>query len=442
LDRPILAAILALFSASLVIAATAIPPWQNPDEPQHLMMVRLIQMHGPDFVLGADVDPAGERAILRSMVQHRWWEHYGRLPPDPPPTSFAEGPARVVDAYFGPPDGGSRLYYRAVAAVFRHAGIDDLLQQLYTMRAMAAGWSLLTLVCAWAGTRTLLGAHPALVVTSLMALHPQFALVSTTASPDAFVNLAGAVVWWRAAVLITGVTRARDVLLLLAAAVAAFLTRRVGATLVASATAIAVVCLRVPLIDYWRRRRWHLLGGGIALAAAVGLVLSTAPADLQRAIEFSSRFEVRQSARTIFANIDRLPTFLSGLFSTFWLSAGWLRYPAPAWWLLITIVLVVGAAAGLTRVRTMTERRAVRLAGFMVLLQTAVIVAFYFGMLQTGAQGRYLFPVLPAVFCLLWVGYSSLPGLRTRPVPSLLLVGVMAFLNVTGWILVVFPPYF
>src|SRR5678809_709105 len=129
-SRPALVAVLAICLSQLAIALVIVPPWQHPDEPQHLQTVRRILTDGADFSLEKR-DLVDERTIMASMARYRWWEFYGRETPTPLPASFEEGPARVVDGYFGPPDGGSRLYYRGVAALFRATGIRDVLPQLY-----------------------------------------------------------------------------------------------------------------------------------------------------------------------------------------------------------------------------------------------------------------------------------------------------------------------
>jgi hypothetical protein len=434
---------LAVFCGQLFMAFAVIPPWQNPDEPQHLLTTRLIVVHGADFVLHSDQDEAGERAIIASMAQYRWWEHYGEQTPNPLPATFADGPAKVVKDYFGPPAGGSRLYYSGVAAIFRVAGITKLLSQFYTMRFLSALWSLLTLVCVWAGTLALFDARSAVVVTGLMALHPQFVLVSTTASPDAFVNLAGAAMWWQAAVLLTSRIRVRNVMLLLTASVLGFMTRRMGAMLVIIALCIiAAAIARAVRAREWRRRPWWAaVAASSGVAALAGTAWFAMPLDVYRAVAWI-RFDPLQSASTITANAGDFPAFLEMLFRTFWLSAGWLRYSGPGWWQVATIALTVLTAAGLfaSIVKAPSCRPAVWLGGGMVLLQTAAVVAYCLGIVQSGPQGRYLFPVLPAVFCLVWLGWRGMFGER-QSLAAVLGLAVMAFLNISAWTLVIFPAY-
>lgn len=439
-----LLAVLVCFAAALTTALGVIPPWQNPDEPQHVQTVRLVLQYGGDFVLESHLNDPGERDIVESMAEYRWWEHYGEQTPNPLPTTFADGPSKLVEAYFGPPDGGSRLYYRGVAALFRSAGMTELLPQLYSMRSLSALWALLTIPCVWAGAHALLGYRSAVVVTALVALHPQFVLVSTTASPDAFVNLAGAVVWWQAAVLLTSPIRGLNVILLLAASVLGFVTRRMGATLIIiTLGVVAAAVIRAATARHARLRIGWAAALAVGAVALAGTAWSAAPADVYRAVEWV-RFDPVQSTSTVIAKTGDLPAFFEMLFRTFWLSAGWLQYSGPAWWQLVTVALTLVAAAGLVTAwrRGPAFARASSLAGAMILLQVSVVVAYYFGILQTGPQGRYLFPVLPAAFSLVWIGWSTIIGRGNhQPLAAASLIVVMAFLNLTAWMLVIIPAY-
>jgi hypothetical protein len=427
-------------AAQLILALALIPPWQNPDEPQHLMTTRLILTRGPDFVVESTWGDPSEALIVASMVRYGWWRHYGEPTPDPLPSTFAAGPAKVVGDYFGPPGGGSRLYYRAVAALFRTLGTDDVLRQLYAMRGVSAIAALLTIWCVWAGARALLDPRAALVITALVALHPQFVLVSTTASPDALVNLAGAVVWWQSALLLaSGVTVASLAMLWIAAAMA-FVIRRMGAPLLVVSGAVTIF---VVSRDLWLKRAWRSTLAAVA-AGAVLLVVA-APmlgTDASRALGWI-QFDRARALSTIAANSERLGGFFEMMFRTFWLAAGWLRYVGPPWWHAVTVALCAVAAIGLVRlVATRRHGQAFWLSIGAASLQIAAVVAYYFGILQSGPQGRYLFPVLPAIFCLLWLGWHAAVGGEKRPAfAALSLVVVMAVLNTSAWAFVILPAY-
>lgn len=434
------------FVAGLISALVVIPPWQQPDEPQHVQTARLIAWYGADLVGSGEAPERGERDIIASMAKARWWEHYGDQTPDVLPRAFAEGPSRLADHYGGGQVGGSLLYHRGIAAILRATGrtdAGDVLPALYMMRVVSALAAVVSLWFVWTGTRLLLDERAALVATSFVALHPQFILVSTTASPDALVNLAGAVFWWRSAALISEST-VRNIAWLWFAVVAAVLIRRMGAPL-----AIVAILVTVPSV-------FRLLKSGDATeapsnlraAALVAVLLSGglwyfAP-ELQRAWEWG-RLDLADALNTFVRHrLDRVPAFFEMLYTTFWLSAGWLRYPGPAWWHAVTAAVTVIAGGGLVLAwrRGPGVTRAALLAGTMVAVQISSIVVLYLGIFEFGPQGRYLFPVLPAVACLLWIGWSSvIGGTRRQSLAAVTLIAIMAFLNLTAWTVVLLPAY-
>ena len=432
--------LVACFAAGLLVALAAIPPWQNPDEPQHLLTVRLVLSHGPDFDLERDIDPAAEREIVSSMAAYGWWNHYGAATPNPLPATFADGPAKVTASYFGPPGGGSRLYYRGMAALFGGLGIDGVLSQLYTMRLVSALVALVALWGVWSGTLTLVGATAASAITAAIALHPQFTLVSTTASPDAVVNLAGAFVWRQSAVLLTAGVSSFQFAGLWAASIGAVVTRRMGAPLIVVAAIVTFVVIVREIAA--RGARWRPAMAGLVAIALVAVAVVVAGSDLVRAFSWM-RFDPQQSVASIAERVEAIPAFFDMLYQTFWLSGGWLRHPAPGAWYGITSILAAVSVVGLLiLVLGRHGHQALWFSAALLLFQVAAVLAYYFGIVRSGPQGRYLFPIMPAIFCLIWLGWHAIAGrLGTPRIAAASLVFLMAFLNTTAWLYVLLPAY-
>jgi hypothetical protein len=435
------APVVAVFIGQLLMAVAVIPPWQNPDEPQHLLTARLVQSLGPGFVVEQELGSPEESPIVQSMARYGWWRHYQSQTPNPVPATFADGPGKVVTQYFGPPGGGSRLYYSAVSSLFDVAAIDAVLSQMYVMRVLAAAASILALLCIWSGTRHLLNQHAALGVAALAALHPQFAIVSASASPDAFVNLAGSVVWRQSAVLLTRGTTLPGLALLWLGAVAALVLRRMGAPVVAVAAVVTLVLAWREIRSKGRSPLRALAAAGALGLAVAAVTLATVPADLSRALNFL-RIDPVQAVRQVAGSAAALPSFMEMLFRTFWLAAGWLRYSGPQWWQASVALLCVVAAAGLLLVRGHEKRQALMLSAAAVLVQVVAVVIYQFGILRSGPQGRYLFPVLPAVLCLIWLGWTAIvERIAEQRAAAVSLVMAVAFLNVSAWLFVIIPAF-
>ena len=427
------------FVVQAALAVILVPPWQNPDEPQHVMSVHQVLSFGGLYRHDV-LDEQVEREIIVSMAEHGWWNHYGRPTPVPLPESFADGPGRVIGGYFGPPDGGSRLYYRAIAGLFRVAGIDGLIPQLYAMRLISAAFALIGIACVWGATRAALDPLTAAVVTTAMALHPQFVLVSTTAGPDAAVNLAGAFVWAQTLLLLQApALRGRHLVGLWAGAFAAFLLRRVGAPLLLVA---AVVTGAVATVRGLHLRRMSPMTMAVFLVGLItALALLGGTQDGASAVEWILRNPLSLGALGA-SDVSHLPGFLRGLYRSFWLTGGWLRYLPPMWWIALQSIVAAVAVAGLVKgPAAPTPRRVVVVAALTIAVQLLALLGLYFVVLRTGAAGRYLFPVLPAAVLLFWVGRRAWFTAPRHHAAAQAFVFAAAVLNVSGWVAVLIPAY-
>jgi uncharacterized membrane protein len=75
-------------------------------------------------------------------------------------------------------------------------------------------------------------------------------------------------------------------------------------------------------------------------------------------------------------------------------------------------------------------------------VQVVAVVIYQFGILRSGPQGRYLFPVLPAVLCLIWLGWTAIvERIAEQRAAAVSLVMAVAFLNVSAWLFVIIPAF-
>jgi hypothetical protein len=220
--------------------------------------------------------------------------------------------------------------------------------------------------------------------------------------------------------------------------------RRMGAPLLIAALGLIAARLLGDVLRPGTSRRVAITvgAGTLAVVAFTLLIWRMMPVDVQRAVTWL-QFDPRQSVAVIADRIALLPSFLAALFTTFWLAAGWLRYLAPAWWYGVPLALAFAAMTGVLwfPCDSVVERRAVRLALAMTSLQAAAVIAYYFGVLQSGPQGRYLFPAMPAIAFLLWTGWRRWFDADQQCIAAAYLIAVMVFVNLTAWMLAIFPAY-
>lgn len=415
-----------LFATQLLLALVLIPPWQNPDEPQHVMFASALAKHGTAMLPNA-FDDEVERDIIQSMARHRWWYLYGRPTPSPLPPTFKGVQSVEMASIQGPAS-----YYIAAASLLTVLRIDDVTSRMYVLRVVSAVLGMATLWCIWGGTRLLFGTTAAAVVAGLIATHPQFSIVSTTASPDAVVNLAGALIWWQLGRLWAGGSLVGFVVAVIAAAASAASVARLGLPLAVIGALVCVwaVAHRLP------RRSMSWRGRTVAPLAIVAVAVGAVAWWFS---DYATRILVYGVAplRQALANAPRLPDpegWLQALHASFWLTAGWMRFPAPA--TVTTVISGVAVFAGigviLGWIRDRGVREQISVAVLCVGVQYAAVVAtFYFN--SIGAQGRYLFPVMGAVLSLGWVGVNRLIPRRAELAACTVLIAGAAVLNLVSW---------
>ncbi len=433
----LLALIVLVFLLRGAFAIAVVPPWQHPDEPQHLALVHILARQ-TRFDLSDRRDVDVERRIIESMRDHQWWRHYEELAPDPLPASFSEISEHIAAMATAPP-----VYYVLGAGLLRLAEIEEPVAQSYALRWMALGLAVLTLLCVWAGSRRLFGTWVAVGATLLLALHPQFVLFSTAVNPATLVNLCGSVFWWLGARLLTGGSTISSGIGLVVVTVIALFTKRAGAPLL-------VMLVAVPMVAWFlgRHRAWRVTWP--AVAATVGcLGLAGLVAAFRFGDEFNRLGEHWAYALTwSWAERARdwlfFRRFTAKLLDSAWLVAGWLRYPAPSEWLmllrLLTIAAMVGCLVGARRSDLAPWRAGLALGGALVMIQTAgVYVGIY--MNGYGPQGHYLFPAVGPFMALFWVGIHSWWPRRYWPAVTVAVTAFLVAFDAVGWACVIIPAF-
>jgi hypothetical protein len=261
---PVLAVAIVVLLARMTLAVLIVPPWQQPDEPIHVAAAEVWRSR----ITGSDgADRGREADIIDSMVRHGWWRHYQQpLPPGPQPTRFVS--TGVVFSTLGlVPESSSYAppYYATVGWLLSLGSRSTPEHDLYVMRVVSMLFATATVFVAFLGSRALDGLSAG-TIASLLALHPQFAIVSTTAAPDAVVNFAGALLWWQTISAIRQPHYLRSLTVLWLAAMAAAMVDSMGIALLPLAF-IATVAVSM-------KRFGGRAAAAMLILAAVGIVVA------------------------------------------------------------------------------------------------------------------------------------------------------------------------
>jgi 4-amino-4-deoxy-L-arabinose transferase-like glycosyltransferase len=428
IQRP-LVILFVIFIARLLLALVIVPPWQNGDEPQHVASVLILTRES-----AADGEAAVEADIIGSMAAYQFWEYYSRPVPAPLPSRFVETTIerRAI--------GDGQHYYEAAAALVRWVGPAHVTGQLYVVRGLSALLAILTLACCWAAARQAVGEHAALIATGFLALHPQFALVSTTATPDMVINLCGAFMWWQAIRLLEHPRSASAFVGLWAAAALGVTTRRLGFLLLPIAAVVSAAAV-AQVMRSSGRHRWAAAALGLAMLGALGVLMASSPGGVSTAAAaLRSAFEGQRAERR---TLSYVLLFSRSLFDSAWLVAGWFRFPAPGIWLWVMHALTACAAVGTVRSLSRgggfrgVQLTAVAFVGSMV----AGVYAYHLALMNGGALGRYLFPAAGPMSVLLWLGLRTWWPERHWGMVAVALLALIAIFDAVGWAYLLMPTY-
>ena len=447
-DGVLLVCVLTLFICRAVVASHIVSPWQGADEPNHFALSKVLttpiaewkfnfrKVPPVESVKAAEV----ERQVLQSMARHGWWEAYDLPTPDPLPTDFTQvntTPDLGIGTYDQP------LFYGLAAAVLRITQPPDIEAEYHQLRMLCVALAVAALGFGWAGTRLLFGSLTAIGSTAVAAMNPQFLLTALSVNPDALVALFGAVIWWQVACVAQSRRKAFSAAIVLVTVVAALLTKR-SALPLAPAGVLALVMTVVAQGGVIKVRRTLVMAAS-AVVLAVGVLflarLMLSDGSLADLLKFwSTALTYRRPAdeTTLAAFMRIVPISIDHA----WLAAGLARFrPSETWLLVVRVLTVAGfvGAVGLMVSRS-EARRELCLAWLFVALQLAgVYLTAYRNIIVP--DGRLLFPVLVPACVLLWVGVTWAVPTQLRRHAPLLIVGLAAALDVTGFTLVLAPAY-
>ncbi len=436
---PVLAS--AILICHFALSFALIPPWQQPDEPTFVAWAEWQRAQVIEATPGPD--PGREGEIIHSMARYDWWQHrrVNGQPPDPLPKDFnVTGSGTPASTPGRPP--GFPLIAGGYLTAFPQLSIDA---DLYLLRAMSALIGVLTLWMAWLAARESLGPLGGATVAALLALHPQFSIVSTSAASDAVANLLTACAWWQITRIVKGRTVAMSVAVMWCAILAAALVDRMALPVVATAGLASLVAL-------WARL-------GVVRAPLVMVVLTAlltvaawnapwAPGILQESLQsyqwgrlFSVSFAPAVLSWDLFAG------FTAFMHRSWWFSLGWGRYAPPSWWIGPLTVLTLVTACGIGRqlfARTAADRstRTIIVLALVTLAVQVWAVYWMYYRFANGSQGKSLFPALVPTLLLLWVGVAAWVPERYRATAAVALVAVLALFDLSVWTLVAIPAYY
>ncbi len=457
-----LVAVLVGYVALTLAYLVSIPPWEAPDEPAHFLRIRnlacgldLGQAKGwtcadprPEEDLGTwyvqPVDSADpSTAICRNVLppMRKPWDRRhlfsSYMSGRPPLGHLTFVPWFVSREAIYPPALLNPDYPRVRSPVFLHGldrdpSLSASVTNLRLLRIPGVLWGLITVCSTWVCGRLLVPEKPgvALTAAALVAFLPQFTFLSAYLSSDGFAVAASALLTtW----VLYGLLRRGVPFWVWLAGAIMLLALAVGARLNAAGLA-AMVGVGAVLAP----RRRHLGAAAGLLAAIMGAGFIALPAVWEIYFDQADASLGWGGAMALMTALDLLGRSFVGVF-------GWMRIELPAvfyWTAAGSTVLFAGLAmAWIRRPGVETEKRreaaATLSAGIALVAGSALLHALSIGQ----AQGRYLFPALPALASLAGAGLCGRQSARRGLFLASALALVLAGANVGALLGVVRPAY-
>jgi 4-amino-4-deoxy-L-arabinose transferase-like glycosyltransferase len=403
-----------------LVWALAIPPLDAPDEPSHLRTIRMVARTGklPEVHYRFDRNPRGEVVDVQ---------------PDPELVGFAYRWGRREAFEQLPYEAMQPPTYYVLAGLASRLTAGDPGVVLVVGRVVSAVLGSLGVLAAWWALR---GVDPrATGAVAVMALLPQYAFNSASASNDAAVNAAAALAL---AVQVWGFARPGFDRFLIGAGAAAGLAFVCKLNAVALLPGLALGALLRPGAGGWRPIAMRCLGAAAGFALVAGplmarnLVVHGEPTGAAEALRFyRGRFEpLTTDPAVAWAFLKATARSFAGRF-------GWVTVEQPGWIHAGNAALVV-ISVGLSAVRWWRDRPVSAapqvLAVLGVVLATLVGLFAHFNLtVALQPQARYLFPALVPIAWLLGSGWATLPLAGKRRLVVLgFLIGWLVLQNVVG----------
>jgi 4-amino-4-deoxy-L-arabinose transferase-like glycosyltransferase len=392
------------------------PPWQAPDETTHLQFmelltqrplseIRKIPLHAGDgryFEL--------ERKILESMKKYRAWEYVGLPTPDPLPNCFFNAPFFVGSApkIYRPP-----LYYLLGAGFLKFFKSEDLKTKLYAARLYSLILSLGTVIISYfIGYVVFRDERYALMTGAFVSFLPQFMVIGTSVNSDNLVNLLVSAFLLYALFLLRDKKSDFYLIPIPFFLVAVFLSGKTG---------VIIAPIAILLLFFQMKRLKKPLTiltlSLLTLASSTILIQYIWPGLIVRAYQILEvSFEKAHSG--LARDWGFYHVFSVILFESFWFVGGWMAIYWNRWAYAIVGVLSILSLLGFFKDlfdRVTKKEEDLSLSNPILFLMTLmVLLAFgtcllYYGFVRgVLAQGRYLFPALPAFGVLFILGLKKI----------------------------------
>ena len=400
-----------------------IPPFQNPDEPQHFGMIMI-------YTQGEENQDAVERGIVQDMDRNLWWNFLGIPRSDPMPNKLSD--IDFLMRYQKVDDfkrwfQGITIYHRFMGKLIKIAGINNVTKAYYMCRVFSYFLFLCSLFLMYLtfnkmGIRENGKAPYFLVGFFLILFLPQFNVLSLSVSPDSLSLFLCSVFLFSAFSMLQGKFNIAHLLLVVFAALGGFVLDR--STFFLLPLGLLLPFFLIKKKDY-KKQIVFFLGFIVVLLLLVNFLVQLFP------------LQIENNFNLIYGNIKRIPMGIQKLFSgnefnreffallsdTFFFKFGWNAFvPNKIFysiWRVITLLSLMGILLFFGKFLYKGIKKqfdhfwSTRIFKITLFSTAAIFIQFlavwtFYGSHNILAQGRHFYPVILPLALLLLVGLKAL----------------------------------
>jgi hypothetical protein len=311
------------FLSAVLFLNFIIPPFQNPDEPQHFT-IAMVYAHGEEH------RDEVEAEVIRLMDKHNWWRHVGLGRPAKLPERLTQ--IAVFQKHFSGEDfrrmhDNIVLYHFILGkalGLFFNGSVEAayFICRLVSILCIGGALFLFFLSLKRIGKRSFFGKdfYPAAFLFVLFL--PQFLLAAVTVNSDALAVLLGSLFFYAAVVLMAGEMKPLYFAVLLSAAAAGFFIDRSVFPLLPLAAVLPFFLIKK---EKYKESIVNILAFLTAAFMLIGVVASFFPLQIEHSLETFGRN--LQNTGAAFPGLFSLDEFSLRFFSTtmdsFFLKFGW-----------------------------------------------------------------------------------------------------------------------
>jgi 4-amino-4-deoxy-L-arabinose transferase-like glycosyltransferase len=433
-----LISLLALYTVLAFAYSVVNPLFEAPDEVWHYEYVRwLVEGNGLPAAEDIGVAPFAQEGSQPPLYYALGAALTAAIPTDNAAEIIRYNPHAAVGE--GDSFGNRNRMLHTPAQGFPWQGVA---RAAHRVRLLSVALGLVTVACTYGLSLVILRGRKraALLAAALVALNPQFLFISASVTNDTMVTALSAATLLLAAMLLAQ-SRAPDGLQLVAlgSLVGAAALSKLSGLLAAFPAAYAIS------IGAWQRRSWREFVRGALVAFGVAALVAgwwfwRNQQQYGDALGLAAMFAVlpgRDEAATLRVVLSEA----SGVWRSMWGVFGWFNLPADAWlaWFYAGVVAIGCAFAAWEWLRRRSADGA-QIVLLLIWIGLASVSVVRWAQISH-AQGRLLFPALPALAVLVGWGWDALARRFTVRWPTRALMAGMAAIAVAAPLLWILPAY-